>query len=122
MKKLVAILLLIASPAFADTAVIFNTFGNNVAGPAPISLTMAMNMDADHNVLMMALANDPAGVKTVTILGNGKVLTTCQVASCRYVWPRTAMRSGSNTVVLQYVNSAGVQRQANGYVNKPGAL
>jgi len=122
LKSIILAAVFLVSPALADTALIFNTIGNNVAGPNPIVIMMPMHMDENHNVFMMANVIDPDGVKSVTIIGNGKTLATCQSAICNYVWARTSMRSGQNTVILQYVNSAGVQRQASGYVNKPAAL
>jgi hypothetical protein len=123
MKKLAAVfMLLLAGPALADNALVYNTIGNNVGGPNPVILSMPMNMDANHDVFMLANIVDPAGVKSISIYGNGKLLITCPKYYCMFTWPRTAMRSGQNTVVLQYTNSAGVQRQANGYVNKPAAL
>ncbi len=122
MKIFIIMLLLFITPALADSNVVFNTFGPNNAGPAPASLSIAMHPDENHNMLMMSLASDMAGIKSVTIIGNGKVLVTCQKPICTYVWGRIAMRSGENTVVLQSINSNGITNVAKGYITKPPAL
>ncbi len=124
--KLIAAFLLLTSPVLADSVTLFNTFGTAV--PAPISLMLSMHPDENHNLLMIGVVNDPAGIRAVTISttnsANGKVqvLANFTTPNFMFVWGRASMRSGSNPVTLQYTNAAGVVRQVTGSVNQPPAI
>ncbi len=123
--KVLAFLLLLTTAAFADTGILFNTFGSSRPYP---SLAMTMHPDENNNLLMVGVANDPAGVRSVTISttnsANGKtqVLATFSTATFMFVWARASMRGGSNPVTLQYTNNLGVTRQITGAVNQPVPL
>ena len=118
MLRIVFALLLFATPAAADTAVLFSSFGKVAAGPAPVNVTLSSFADSDNNLTMMALANDPAGVKSITIYGNGRALATCPKPTCVFVWARTSMKS-TNSIQVQYTNNSGVTRSAIGQIAIP---
>lgn len=124
MKLTAAVLsmIMVAAPAAADTVAIVATFGNSGAtGAQSQSLSLSAFWNEDHNLMMMATASDAGGVKSVSVVGNARVLATCQGATCMYIWDRAQMRAGWNSIEVRYVGSDFATHHAYGQIQQPPA-